>query len=129
MAVIYNGSDTVTSCSYTTPPDSTQRDEGFARNPLGYIPLLAYGWSLTTWVVKVTLAHRQSEPQVGQQPDVAGPADAAQYESHSACDGQSPTQRGRNRVEAITQPQQTAKLPRATRALAECRLSLGRRSA
>jgi hypothetical protein len=35
VAVIYNGSDTVTSCSYTTPPDSTQRDEGFARNPLG----------------------------------------------------------------------------------------------
>jgi hypothetical protein len=34
VAVIYNGSDTVTSCSYTTPPDSTQRDEGFARtNP------------------------------------------------------------------------------------------------
>jgi hypothetical protein len=55
VAVIYNGSDTVTSCSYTTPPDSTQRDEGFARTRLGYIPLLAYGWSLTTWVVKVTL--------------------------------------------------------------------------
>jgi hypothetical protein len=29
-----------------------------------------------------------------------------------------PSQRGRNRVKTITQPQQTAKLPRATRALA-----------
>jgi hypothetical protein len=56
VAVIYNGSDTVTSCSYTTPPDSTQRDEGLPE-PVGYIPLLAYGWSLTTWVVTVTLAY------------------------------------------------------------------------
>jgi hypothetical protein len=87
-------------------------------NPRGYIPLRAYGWSLTTWVVKVTLDHPQSEPQVGQQPDIAGPADAAQSEPHSACDGQPPTQRGRNRVEAITQPYETAKLPRATRELA-----------
>ena len=31
MAVTYDVSDTVTSCSYTTPPDSTQRDEDFAR--------------------------------------------------------------------------------------------------
>jgi hypothetical protein len=78
VTVIYNGSDTVTSCSYATPPDSTQRDEGFCPNPRGYIPLRAYGWSLTTLAVKVTLDHPQSEPQVGQQPDVAGPADAAQ---------------------------------------------------
>ncbi len=55
MTVTYDGSDTVTSCSYTTLPDSTQRDEDFAR-PEGYVPLLDYsGWSLTTWVVKVAL--------------------------------------------------------------------------
>jgi hypothetical protein len=43
VAVIYNGSDRVTSCSYTTPPDSTQRYEGFARTRWGAYPLLAYG--------------------------------------------------------------------------------------
>ena len=87
-----------------TPLRRTQLSETKALpEPVGvHHPSLPTAGASTTWVVKVTLAHRQSEPQVGQQPDVAGPADAAQYESHSACDGQSPTQRGRNRVEAIT---------------------------
>ncbi len=40
MAVIYNGSDTVTSCSYTTPPDSTQRDEGLPGTRWGTYPSL-----------------------------------------------------------------------------------------
>jgi hypothetical protein len=35
-----------------------------------------------------------------------------------------PTQRGRNRVDAMTQPQQTAKLPRGYPAVGERRLSL-----
>jgi hypothetical protein len=63
--------------------------------------------------------HPQPEHSVGQQPAIAGPTDPAEGESYSACDREpSRSQRGRHPVEAITQPQQTAKLPRATRALA-----------
>jgi hypothetical protein len=53
VTVTYDGSDTVTSCSYTT--SRTQLSETKALpEPEGYVPLHPYGSSLTTWVVTVT---------------------------------------------------------------------------
>ena len=54
VTVTYDGSDTITSCSYTTLPDNSARRRLCPTR--GVVSLLDYsGWSLTTWVVKVAL--------------------------------------------------------------------------